>query len=308
MSNIDNQIASNYQPVLDQLTQQGKLASDRYAQNKADITNIFGKLSSLSAADAARINDQFVQTIADQQAGVAQRTAEVRNQQQTAQQGMQQVGTDRGNGPMSMGASPVDVAANQGVARSNEYQTTWEALMNANKMQAQQDASNANLSYGQQQNTAMTSLQRNLEDKLSQIGGNTAAVQSDIAKAKTAAQQNLMGLQYQAQSDAANRTSAQQVAKIRAGGQVGAAQINAAGKTVTKDINQWTTDVNKAVPGSSAQLTNEISRIYRALKSHVQYGKTVTKADLVAEFVHQHSIDPLAPYGVEYINKYFGAK
>jgi hypothetical protein len=245
---------------------------------------------------------------------------------------MQQVGADRGNGPMSTGASPVDVVANQGVARSNEYQTTWEALMNANKMQAQQDASNMNLSYGQQQNTAMTSLQRNLEDKLMQIGGSTAAVQSDIAKAQTAAQQNLMGLQYQAQSDAANRTSAQQVAKIRAGGQVGAAQINASSKAATaaaaalktKDIGQWTTDMDKTFSqvtdpktgkpiNPSSYLSQSIATLYRSLKNpksvnYLGVVKEPTKAELISAYLAKYGNLPTASYGVEYINKYFGVK
>jgi hypothetical protein len=316
MSNLDQQVASTYQPVIDVLNQQVITANDRYAKNKADITNIFGKLSSLSATDAARINDQFVKTIADQQAGLAQRTAEVRTQQQTAAQGQAQVGTDRGNGPAG-GPSQVDVTAQQGVNQSNEYQTTWEALMNANKMQAQQDASNANLSYGQQQNTALTGLQRNLEAKLADISGNTASVQSDIAKAKLAANQNLMGLQYQSQNDAANRANDLAVAQARANATLGAAQIHSNKPSTTKSIQQWTNDVESLGAGTSVTLIKKIGAMYRYLKSHGTgttvsgIGGSVTtkepsKAALIQMFNQQFGNSAVAPYGVEYINKYFG--
>jgi hypothetical protein len=318
MSSIDQQITSTYQPVLDNLTQQSKLVNDRYAQNKADITNIFGKLSSLSAADAARINDQFVKTIADQQAGLAQRTAEVRAQQQTAAQGQQQVGADRGNGPMG-GPSQVDVTAQQGINRSNEYQTTWEALMNANKMQAQQDASNTTMGYGQQQQTAMTALQRNLENKLAEIGGNTAAVQSDIAKAKISAQQNLMGLQYQAQNDAANRENAKAVAQIRAGGAVTAAQIAASSKALgqPKTIDDWMSSAEKLGKGMSTLVMGDVGLIYSRLKAAADAktksgvnnaAVTVTKAQLMAAYLAAHKGENGTAAGITYIDQFSGLK
>jgi gamma-glutamyl:cysteine ligase YbdK (ATP-grasp superfamily) len=126
-----------YKPTLDFLQGQEKLANARYGKNKADISNIFGTLTSLTEKDAARIEDQFVQSIQQQQQGLAQRTAEVRATQGTARQAMQDVGAERGGGPMGVGPTAVDTTAEQGIAASNEYQTTWDALMNANKLQAQ---------------------------------------------------------------------------------------------------------------------------------------------------------------------------
>lgn len=315
----DINVESTYKPVLDQLTQQTKLANDRYAQNKADITNIFGKLSSLSATDAARINEQFVKTIADQQAGVAQRTAEIRAQQQTAAQGAQQVGAERGNGPMGAGTSQVDLAAEQGIARSNEYQTTWEALMNANKMQAQQDVADRTAGYGQQQTSALTNLQRNLEAKLSDLGGSAAAVQSDIAKAKLAAQQNLLGLQYQAQNDAANRANDLTVAQTRANAQVKSAQVAAASKALgqPKTIDDWMSSAEKLGKGMSTLVMSDVGTIYNRLKAAADTKSktgvnnasiTVTKAQLMAAYLAAHKGENGTAAGITYIDQFSGLK
>lgn len=241
MADVNTQIAETYQPVLKNLEQQSTLAGDRYAQNKADIVDIFGKLTSLSAADSARINDQYTKTIADQQLGLAQRTAEVRSQQQSYAEGSAQTGAQRGNGPVGSGPNQVDMAAERSIGRSNEYQTTWEALMNANKMQAQQNASDQTASYGQQQATALTALQRDLETRLLQIGSNTASVQSDIAKAQLAAQQDAANAQARAQADAAQQNATLTAAQIRAQAQISAADIAAKSRAENKTYSNTPT-------------------------------------------------------------------
>lgn len=185
-----------YKPTLDYLALESKNARNRYATNKADITNIFGSLTSLTAEDSARIKEQFTKTIAEQQAGVAARTAEARAGAAAGLEQAAATGAERGAGP-GMAINPLSVATEEGVARSNEYQTTWEALQNANQMQAQADLSARGAGYGQQQLGAVRQLSNQLEDRLLEIGGNTAKVKSDIAQAKFQQQKEIAGVKYQ---------------------------------------------------------------------------------------------------------------
>jgi hypothetical protein len=112
-----------------------------------------------------------------------------------------------------MAVNPISVATQEGVDRSNAYQTTWEALQNANQQQSQVDITNRQAGYGQQQVGALQQLQQNLENKLLEIGGNTAQVQSDIAKAKIGMTQDVAKANYneiQAAKEAAARLAAAQ--------------------------------------------------------------------------------------------------
>jgi len=201
-----------YQPLIDQLNEQKRLANERYGKNKTDITNLFGSLTTLAAQDAARVKEQFTKSIASQQASLAARTAEARTEAAAGQAQAVATGAERGGGP-AMATSPVAVAAEEGIARSNEYQTTWEALQNANQQQSQTDITNRQAGYGQQQVGALQQLQQNLENKLLEIGGNTAQVQSDIAKAKIGMTQDVAKANYneiQAAKEAAARLAAAQ--------------------------------------------------------------------------------------------------
>lgn len=197
-----------YSPILDFLKQQEDAAKTRYAENKADIKTIFGALSDVAVKDQARINDQFTKSITQQQMDLAARTAEARTGAAAGVAQAQATGAERGGGP-AMATSPVQVAAEEGIARSNEYQTTWEALQNANKQQAIVDTQSRQAGYGQQEIGAVRQLAQNLEDKLLAIGGNTAQVQSDIAKAKIGAIQNVANANY-------SETMARQAAAARA--------------------------------------------------------------------------------------------
>lgn len=189
-----------YQPVLNDLNAQKRSTLNRYETNKGDIKNIFGDLTSLTEKDSVRIADQYTKTIAEQRAGVAARTAEVRTSTAaTVDQGAA-AGEQRGGGP-AMNVNPVQVAAEQGIAQSNAYQTTWEALMNANQMQAQADISARGAGYGQQELGALKQLQQNLEDRLAQIGSSRAQVQSDIAQARIQGRQNVRNARYQETQD-----------------------------------------------------------------------------------------------------------
>lgn len=234
-----------YQPVLDYLKKQETAANQRYATNKADITNLFGALSNVAAEDAARIKEQFTQSIASQQSALAARTAEAR---QGAAAGIAQAeatGAERGAGP-GMAVNPISVATQEGVDRSNAYQTTWQALQEANKQQAVTDVGTRQAGYGQQQVGALKQLSQNLEDRLMEIGGNTAQVQSDIAKAKIGGIQNVAQANY-------SETQAAKAAQQRAAAAAAAASAKAKAdankpKTYPKTLTGLVSYINDIAP------------------------------------------------------------
>ena len=112
-----------------------------------------------------------------------------------------------------MAVNPVSVAAEEGIARSNEYATTWQALQNANEQQAQADISARGAGYGQQQVGAIQQLAQGLEDRLLEIGGNTAQVQSDIAQAKFSQEKDIQGVKFQLSEQAKAAAQAAAAAK-----------------------------------------------------------------------------------------------
>jgi hypothetical protein len=199
-----------YSPVTNYLAQQETAAKDRYATNAANIKNIFSSLTGLTAQDSARITKQFTDSLTASKADLAARTAEARAGSAAGTQQAAATGAERGGGD-AMAVNPVQVAAEEGIARSNEYATTWQALQAANQQQAQADISARGAGYGQQQVGAIQQLAQNLEDKLLAIGGNTAQVQSDIAQAKFGQETNIAQANYAeavAARDAAQRAAA----------------------------------------------------------------------------------------------------
>lgn len=229
-----------YAPVLDFLKQQEAAAKTRYAENKADIKTIFGALSDVAVKDQARINEQFTKSITQQQMDLAARTAEARTGAAAGVAQAQATGAERGGGP-AMATSPVQTAAETGIARSNEYQTTWEALQNANKQQAIVDTQTRQAGYGQQEIGAVRQLAQNLEDKLLAIGGNTAQVQSDIAKAKIGATQTVANANY-------SEIQAQRAAAARAAASASAAANKP--KTYPKTLAGMTSYINDIAPSA----------------------------------------------------------
>jgi hypothetical protein len=185
-----------YQPVLDYLKQQEQAARDRYAVNNANIKNVFSSLTGLTAADSARITKQFTDSLTASKADLAARTAEARAGATAGTQQAAATGAERGTGD-AMAVNPVQTAAEEGIARSNEYATTWQNLQQANQQQAMADISARGAGYGQQEVGAIQQLAQNLEDKLVTLGGNTAQVQSDIAQAKFGQQVDIQKTKFQ---------------------------------------------------------------------------------------------------------------
>lgn len=197
--------SKQYQPALDYLTQQETAANERYGKNKAALTSILGTLSDLSAKDSARINEQFTQSITQQQQALAARTAEARTGAAAGVAQAAETGAERGAGP-GMAVNPIQVATEEGIGQSNAYQQTWEGLMKANQMQAVQDTATRQTGFGYQQAQAVADLQNSLEDRLLTLSGNKAQVKSDIAQAKYAAQQQVREAKYNEALAAAERS------------------------------------------------------------------------------------------------------
>lgn len=261
-----------YSPILDFLKQQEDAAKTRYAENKADIKTIFGALSDVAVKDQARINDQFTKSITQQQMDLAARTAEARTGAAAGVAQAQATGAERGGGP-AMATSPVQTAAEEGIARSNEYQTTWEALQNANKQQAIVDTQSRQAGYGQQEIGAVRQLAQNLEDKLLAIGGNTAQVQSDIAKAKIGAVQNVANANY-------SEIQAKQAAAARAAASAASTAAKAAKpKTYSQDITgitKWAKD-NSASASDANKFLKSLSKVEKvAVKNALTSGQAYT--------------------------------
>jgi hypothetical protein len=176
-------IENIYNPILAQLEAQKTAANARYESNQANLKNIFGALSGLAAADQAKIKEQFTQSITAQQQALASRVAEQRTATAAGVEQAVETGGERGSGP-AMGVNPIQVAAEEGISQANAYQTTWENLQRANQAQAVEDTRARGEGYNYQQVAALQGLQQSLEQRLMEIGGNTAKVQSDIAAAK----------------------------------------------------------------------------------------------------------------------------
>jgi len=196
--------SAQYAPALDYLTQQETAANERYAKNKASLTSILGTLSDLSAKDSARINEQFTQSITEQQKALAARTAESRSGAAAGIAQAEATGAERGAGP-GMAVNPLQVATQEGIDQSKAYQQTWEGLMKANQMQAVSDTATRQTGFGYQQAQAVADLQNSLEDRLLTLSGNKAQVKSDIAQAKYQAQQQVREAKYNEALAAADR-------------------------------------------------------------------------------------------------------
>lgn len=188
-------IESIYAPVIQQLDAQQTAANKRYQDNAANLKNIFGALSGLAAQDKIKIQEQYAQSLAAASGALQQRTAAANEATAAGVAQAQATGAERGMGP-GMAVNPLQTATAEGNARATEYQTTWDNLQRANEAQAIADTSARGAGYGSQQVAALQGLQQSLEDRLMQIGGNTAQVQSDIAAAKFGQETNIAQAKY----------------------------------------------------------------------------------------------------------------
>jgi hypothetical protein len=223
-------VASIYAPLQQNLDAQRALTNQRYAQNQADIKNIFGSLSTIRAQDAAKIADQFKASLTQQQGALASRTAEARTNMAAGAQGAQTAGAELGGGPVMAPTDSLSAqAANQGVANSNAVQTNWEGLQGAMQGQTQQNLQNAISGYGFQQAQAVQDLGRAFQEKMSGLDQSGAQLQSQIAQAEMAKQQAIASNNFEAAMKADELANALKVAAGNNQATLGAAQARAGG-------------------------------------------------------------------------------
>lgn len=215
-----------YQPAMDFINKQVGQANDRYAANQADIKTIFGNLTTVRAEDKQKIQDQFTKSIADQQMSLAGRTAEARAGSEAGAQQLAVTAGERGSGPMPT-STPVQQAAEEGIARSNEYQQTWEALQNVMSQQAQNDVTTAVRGYDYQQASALEQLRNNLEERLTGLEAQGVDVRTQLAGAQVAGQQGVASANYSEVQARRAQQAALAAAQARAAGTAQAAQIRA---------------------------------------------------------------------------------
>ncbi len=213
---LGDPIDGAFNPLLDFFRKQAAQLQDRYKANAADLKNIFGTLTTVRSADIPKIQQQFATSIQQQQNALAGRTAETRAATQATTAGAATAASELGSGqaPTVPATSLAAVAAEKGVADANAYQTVWENLQGVMSAQSQENVRAQVQGYDYQQISALESLQRDLEDKLMQISGNEAQVQSDIAQAKIAAQAAQAGAEADAatlQAKLANDIAVQQL-------------------------------------------------------------------------------------------------
>jgi hypothetical protein len=204
-----------FQPVLDQYAKQQAQLQDRYGVNQADIKNIFGNLTTVRALDKTKIAQQYQTSIQQQQDALAARTAETRMATQAGQQGAATAAGEMGTaGQPAPTDSLTARAAEEGVADSNAYQTTWAALQNVMSQQAQNDVQAAVQGYDYQQTSALEQLRNNLEDRLAAIQGNVAGTQSQLAQAQLEGRQGVANAKYG--EELQRRAAAQSLAAAQA--------------------------------------------------------------------------------------------
>jgi hypothetical protein len=243
-----------YQPALEFIDKQRTQANERYAQNKADISNLFGQLTQVNKESQARVNQQFTESIANQQMQTAQRIAEARTGAAQTQASALRAMDERGGGPMSnLAASPVAVEAERGIARQGALQEIFAGQQGAIQQQTIQNLTAAQQGYGQQQLQAEQGLQRNLEDVLMGLAGQETGVRTNIAEAIYGGKSNVAQAGYNEYLTEQANQQAIQLANARGYWDTQQAQINAASKLAVAEANAKNRVTN--YPSTSAGVT-----------------------------------------------------
>lgn len=246
-----------FQPALDFIGTQRSQANERYAQNKADIANIFGNLTQVNRESQDRVRSQFETSIANQQMNTAQRMAQARMGAEATQQAAVQAGAERGGGPEgNLAASPAQVASQRAIGDIGTFGTIWEGQQRAIQEQSQQDLQAGLRGLGQQQVLATQQLQRSLADTLNQLSGQEAGIRGDLASAIIGARSQVAQANYNEVLAERAAEEARRLAAVRGAYDVRQAEIDAARQIELAQINARNRVVN--YPGNSAGVTQFI--------------------------------------------------
>lgn len=243
-----------FQPVIDFIGTQRNQANERYAQNKADIANIFGNLTQVNRESQARVQKQFETSIADQAMNTAQRMAEARMGAQQTQQSAVRAMDERGGGPMgNLNASPAAVASERAVGDIGAYGTIFEGQQRAIQAQTQQDIEAGIRGLGQQELFANQALQRSLEDTLNQLSGQETGIRGELAGAVVGAQGQVAQANYNEILAERAAEEARRLAAIRGAYDVRQAEIDAAKAIAVAQANAQNRVVNYGNNSAAAE-------------------------------------------------------
>ena len=298
-----------FQPALDFINKQVGQANTRYAANQADIKSIFGNLTTVRAEDKAKIQKQFENSITNQQMSLAQRTAEARQGSEAGAQQLAVTAGERGEGPMPA-STPVQRAAEEGIARSNEYQQTWEALQNVMSQQAQNDVQSAIQGYDYQQASALEQLRNNLEQRLAGLEGQQVDVMGQLAGAQLQGRQGVMQANYGEIQARQAQEAALREAQARSAGTVEAARIRAeaeaaerenAPKSYANNLTGWEQKVSDVIaPGAADAIRNEVQDIVKQWRKN-NGNRMPDRAAIYQRWLARNSGDPSFDLVNEYI-------
>lgn len=290
-----------YSPITALLEQQKTAATKRYEENAANLKNIFGVLTGLTAADQARIKEQFTQSIDASNQAYAARIAAQNGELAAGQAQAVVTGAERGQGPTS-GTNPMAQATTDANAQANAYQTTWEGLQRANQAQGVADVATRGEGYTQQQVQATQDLARSLQDRLAGIGTQEAQTASDLAKTKFGIEQNIAQAKYSEAITARNNAAR-------------AAAAAAKPKSYAAGISGFASKLNDATgePTAYTQLVGTYDAAYAAAVQKMTPGQQAkgaqpSKAQVLSTWRGLYGGNPLESSVNEYVNRYSGLK
>jgi hypothetical protein len=268
-----------FQPSIDFIGGQRTQANERYAQNKADIANIFGNLTTVNKESQDRVRNQFETSIANQQMNTAQRMAEARMGAEQTQASALQAMDERGGGPMSnLAASPAAVASERAIGDIGTFGTIWEGQQRAIQEQSQQDLQAGLRGLGQQEVFSNQQLQRSLEDTLNQLAGQEVGVRSDLAQAIIGGQSQVAQANYNEILAERAAEEARRLAAVRGAYDVQQAQIDADRQLELARINAQNRVVN--YPQNSAGVNQFIRNEGGSDQDVAQFWGTVDSIDM----------------------------
>jgi hypothetical protein len=228
-----------FDPTFDFIQEQRNQANQRYAQNKADIANIFGRLTTMRQEDAERIRSQYEQSMENRQQALAQRTAEARTAQEGAQTAAEAASAELGSGPTptTPAASETARAAEEGIARANAYQGIWENVQGTMQQQAQTDLANAIAGYGYQELASVRDLQDSLQNTLNELAGQEATAKTSLNEAIFGEKSKVAEANYNEKMAEIAAEEARRLASIKGYWDAEEARIDAAAALAEQEAN-----------------------------------------------------------------------
>jgi hypothetical protein len=280
-------MASIYGP-LEQIIKNNKLAlENRYGQNAADIKSITGVLTAIAPADKASINQQFTQSIEEQQKRTAEAIAGTRLENAAGVQGASAAAGELGSGEMpAPTSSETGTAQQQQIDNAAQGQSNWSNFMTAMQNQQVGNAEAAQRGYGFEIANALQQLSRQKNAELGTIGNQELDLASQKAQSQLSAQQASAKLAQDMAIEQMKAGTKIDVANIGANSRLASAGISAAarryaadhkkGSTALTTVRDWEKSVRQQGL-AGADLTN-IKRDIKNIESRIVARRTTTTA------------------------------